>query len=203
MAPIEPEPRDLRPLEHYHVFSSSFGLCGLAWSPKGVTAFQLPEGDRRALEARMRKGARQERRGELRRGELPQAAERAVTKLKRYFEGEKTDFSDLSLDLDACSPFDRGVYQAALSVRWGETATYGELARRIGSPQAARAVGHALSKNPVAIIVPCHRILAAGAKIGGFSAHGGIALKERLLRLEGVDRGAGASAQQHLFALLR
>jgi methylated-DNA-[protein]-cysteine S-methyltransferase len=198
MAPIKPDPRDLRPPEHYHIFSSSFGLCGLAWSEKGVTAFQLPEGEKRALEARMRKGARQERRGEP-----PQMAECAVKKLQRFFDGEKIDFSDLSLDLDACRPFDKAVYHAALSVRWGETATYGDLARKIGSPNAARAVGYALSKNPIAIIVPCHRIVAAGAKIGGFSAHGGVALKERLLRLEGGDPGADAAPQQHLFAQRR
>jgi methylated-DNA-[protein]-cysteine S-methyltransferase len=195
MAPLKAEPKDLRSLEHYHIFRSSFGLCGVAWSQEGVTAFQLPEGDKQALEARLRKGARRERRGEL-----PPTAERAVTKLKRYFDGEKVDFFDLPLDLDGCSPFNTSVYDAARSIAWGKTATYGDLARKIGSPHAARAVGHALARNPVAIIIPCHRILAAGARIGGFSAHGGVALKERLLELESASRGADASSERRLFA---
>jgi methylated-DNA-[protein]-cysteine S-methyltransferase len=198
MVPIKAERRSLQPVEHYHIFNSSFGRCGVAWSQKGVTAFQLPEGDEHALEARMRRRARQEQRDQL-----PQTAERAVTKLKRYFDGEKVDFSDLPLDLRACSPFNKAVYDAALSVQWGDTATYGALARKIGSPRAARAVGHALSRNPIAIIIPCHRILAAGAKIGGFSAHGGVALKERLLGLEGASRGADAFPRRQLFAQLR
>jgi methylated-DNA-[protein]-cysteine S-methyltransferase len=169
-------------MDQYHVFDSFLGLCGIVWSPKGVTRVQLPERDTSALHARMPKGERQEREG------LPRDVARAVAKLTRYFEGEKVDFVDLSLDLSACSAFNREVYEAARLVSWGETATYGELARRAGSPGAARAVGHALARNPVAIVIPCHRILSAGAKIGGFSAHGGIALKERLLGLEGVRR---------------
>jgi methylated-DNA-[protein]-cysteine S-methyltransferase len=199
MVPIQPPPKQMKPpsAEHYCIFSASIGLCGIAWSEHGVTAFQLPEGDRRALEARMRRDARQEWRHEP-----PQQAAHAVTKLKQYFDGEKVAFSDLTLDLHACSLFHKAVYEAARKVAWGETTTYGQIARNIGSPHAARAVGHALSRNPIAIIIPCHRVLAAGAKIGGFSAHGGIEIKERLLEMEGAKRSAGASAQQLLFSSL-
>ena len=181
-------------MEHYHIFDVPFGACGIAWSQQGVTRFQLPEGDRGALEARMRPGARKEWKAEL-----PRPAAYAVAKLKRYFNGEEVDFSDLPLDLSNCSSFHKAVYDAARLVGWGETASYGELARKVGSPRAPRAVGHALSKNPIAIIVPCHRILAAGAKIGGFSAHGGVALKERLLALEGARLRAAPTLQRSLF----
>ena len=83
-------------------------------------------------------------------------------------------------------PFESGVYAAARAIPWGQTVSYGELARQTSSPGAARAVGQALSRNPVPIIIPCHRILAKGNRIGGFSAHGGTFAKERLLALEGV-----------------
>ena len=94
------------------------------------------------------------------------------------------------------SDFHRQVYEAARKLGWGETVTYGELARRVGDPAAARAVGHALANNPVAIIVPCHRILAAGNKIGGFSAFGGVGSKERLLTMEGVAVGRPQKLQE-------
>jgi methylated-DNA-[protein]-cysteine S-methyltransferase len=181
-------------MEHYHIFETSFGPCGLAWSQNGVTSFQLPERDRRALRARMRQGERSEWKAEL-----PRIIARAAEKLKRYFNGEEAEFSELPLDLSNCNSFHRSVYEAARSVGWGETATYGALARKAGSPRAARAVGHALARNPVAIIIPCHRILAAGAKIGGFSAHGGAAVKERLLALEGVRLGTKSAPQRSLF----
>ena len=89
------------------------------------------------------------------------------------------------------APFERQVYAAARCIPWGQTVSYGELARRTGAPDAARAVGHALSRNPVPIIVPCHRVLAKGHRIGGFSAYGGAIAKERLLALEGVHVDAG------------
>ncbi|MBI3707329.1 MAG: MGMT family protein, partial [Proteobacteria bacterium] len=94
------------------------------------------------------------------------------------------------IDLVEVGPFHRRVYAAARSIGWGHTASYGELARQAGSLGAARAVGHALSRNPIAIIIPCHRILASGGKIGGFSAHGGTFAKVRLLSLEGVGVGS-------------
>jgi methylated-DNA-[protein]-cysteine S-methyltransferase len=183
-------------MEHYHIFDSPLGSCGIAWSEHGVTRFQLPEGDKRALAARMRAGARAECRGEL-----PRPVTDSVAKLKRYFSGEEIDFSDLTLDLAQCNSFYQAIYDAARSIAWGETTTYGGLARKAGSPRAARAAGTALSKNPIAIIIPCHRILAAGVKIGGFSAHGGVALKERLLELEGVRAGAESMRRLSLFPI--
>jgi methylated-DNA-[protein]-cysteine S-methyltransferase len=169
-------------------------------------------------------------------GALPSPIAQAIADLERYFRGEKVDFSTLRLDLRACSPFHKAVYDATRAIGWGAVATYGdvrhsfidrcdyhgvfapgyrrikkparaatgmsllEIARGVGSPGAARAVGHALSRNPIAIIIPCHRILAAGGKIGGFSAHGGTSAKARLLEIEGARLGQGAAANYDLFS---
>lgn len=180
--------------EHYRILEAPFGICGIAWSQRGVTRFQLPEGGKSALRARMQKDCRVEWRSAS-----PQIVAYAEAKLQRYFKGEEVDFSDLPLDLSNCAPFHQAVYNAARAIVWGKTATYGALARKVGSPRAARAVGHAMSKNPLAVIIPCHRILAAGSKIGGFSAHGGVAVKTRLLELEGVRPGAASTRQNSLF----
>lgn len=179
-------------MDRYHIFDTAFGLCGVAWSRQGLTCVQLPEGDRQAMERRLQKGIRQECTDDL-----PIRPAQAVAKLRQYFIGEHVDFSDLPLDLGASGAFHDAVYRATRSVPWGGTATYGELARKIGSPDAARAVGNALARNPIAVIIPCHRILAAGGKIGGFSAYGGVSSKERLLGIEGLCRRSDASRLSH------
>jgi methylated-DNA-[protein]-cysteine S-methyltransferase len=180
-------------MECYHIFATPFGFCAIAWSEQGVTRFQLPECDKQSLMDRMGSASQE------RQDDLPRRIEVVVAKVERYFNGERVEFSDAPLDLRARRPFDMAVYEATRAVAWGEIATYGEIARKAGSPLAARAVGHALSRNPIAIIIPCHRILAAGAKIGGFSAFGGVAVKEQLLGLEGARRRAAAPARS-LFA---
>jgi methylated-DNA-[protein]-cysteine S-methyltransferase len=104
-----------------------------------------------------------------------------------YFEGEETDFSGVRLDLGEQDPFFERIYAAARRVAWGHTTTYGALAKELGGgPEAARDVGQAMARNPVALIIPCHRILAAGGRVGGFSAPGGWAAKIRMLELEGL-----------------
>jgi len=152
-----------------------------------MTRFQLPERDEAALARRMAKADRWS-------GVVPSPIAQTIADIERYFRGEKIDFSNLRLDLRVCSPFHKAVYDATRAIGWGAVATYGEIARGVGSPGAARAVGHALSRNPIAIIIPCHRILAAGGKIGGFSAHGGASAKARLLEIEGTRLGRGAAA---------
>lgn len=98
--------------------------------------------------------------------------------------GEPRDLRDLPLELDGLPEFQRRVYEIARTIPPGSTLSYGELARRMGVPGAARAVGQALGKNPFPIVVPCHRVLAAGGKMGGFSAAGGVSTKARMLRIE-------------------
>lgn len=190
MRTIEKPPRSM----HYCIFESAIGVCGLAWSRAGLTRFQLPEADRLATEKRLQGGS-----DGPTRNDPPPPVGRAIAGLQRYFAGERIDFSGVEVDLEGVPPFYVRVYDVARRIGWGETATYGELAARAGSPGAARGVGQALSRNPVAVIIPCHRILASGNKVGGFSAYGGTVSKERLLALEGVRLGMRSDRGQLSF----
>ena len=172
--------------EHHLVFGTRMGACGIAWSERGVTRVQLPERTPAATERRLM--GRPANRGV---GKPAAPVREAIAMLERYFAGEPIDFASVALDLTGVGPFHRKVYEAARSLGWGQTASYGDLARQAGSPGAARAVGQAMGHNPVPIIIPCHRVLASGRKIGGFSAFGGAVTKERLLALEGVHLGSG------------
>ena len=112
----------------------------------------------------------------------------AITAVQRYFNGEAVDFTDIALDLAARSAFDQRVYMTVRRITWGRTTTYGDVAKLIGrGPQAAREVGQAMAHNPVPVIIPCHRVLAAGGKLGGFSAPGGVDTKLHMLELEGIQ----------------
>ncbi len=103
--------------------------------------------------------------------------------LQRYFQGERADF-DVPLDLEGLTPFQMAVLKACARIPFGKTRTYGDLARELRRPQAARAVGGALARNPVPIVIPCHRVVGSGGCLGGFSAEQGIAVKRRLLDME-------------------
>ena len=180
----------------HQLFETPLGLCGIAWGASGVLAIQLPEPTPEAVRARLF----------LRSGDLPEAAppraiREAIQKVKRHLEGEAQDFAKVELDTTGLAPFHARVYEAARAIPSGRTRTYGELARALGSPGAARAVGQALAKNPFPVIVPCHRVLASGGRAGGFSAHGGRATKARILALEGValEVGKGPEAKGSLF----
>jgi methylated-DNA-[protein]-cysteine S-methyltransferase len=164
----------------YCLFDTAIGPCGVAWSRVGVTRLQLPEADRGMTEPRLRTRAASA--GEA----MPAAIDRLIADIRSYMTGRSVDFGAIAIDLPRIDPFERKVYVAARAIPWGQTLSYGELARQIGSADAARAVGRALARNPVPIIIPCHRILAKGRRIGGFSAPGGTVTKERLLALEGV-----------------
>jgi methylated-DNA-[protein]-cysteine S-methyltransferase len=185
----------MNPAAHrYHIFETAGGWCGIAWNSVGITRFQLPASNARTTERNLL------RRLTVTEPGTPASAERAaVDAVKRYFAGEKTDFSDVQLDLNEQESFFKHVYAAARRVRWGQTTTYGALARELGAgAQAARDVGQAMARNPVALIIPCHRVLAAGGKVGGFSAPGGSAAKIRMLQLEGIRVGPPPAAQQSL-----
>ena len=122
-----------------------------------------------------------------------------IAAAKRYFAGEKIDFSDVAVDLGEQDELFTRIYAAARRLGYGETTTYGTLAKQLGGDwEMARDVGHAMAKNPVPLIIPCHRVLAAGGKVGGFSAPGGADSKVRMLELEGVRVGAKEPAQQSL-----
>jgi methylated-DNA-[protein]-cysteine S-methyltransferase len=115
---------------------------------------------------------------------LPPWVERLVDKLRRFAEGEPVDFPEVPLALDHLTSFGRHVVAACRRIPWGQTRTYGELAAECGAPGAARAVGSVMAKNRYPLIVPCHRVLAAGGQLGGYSAPEGLAMKRRLLAME-------------------
>jgi len=167
------------------IFDTALGFAGIAWNEAGVVRFQLPAAK---AETTTRNLLRKVPEAEA--AEPPPAIAQTVEAAKRYFAGEKIDFSDVTLDLEDQDDLFRAIYAAARRVRYGETTTYGGLAKAIGRTdwEAAREVGQAMAKNPVALIIPCHRVLAAGNKIGGFSAPGGAETKAKMLALEGVRR---------------
>lgn len=174
---------------HHHLFDTVIGACGLAWRGSALVALQLPEADRAATERRL--CAKAQSAGPA---EPPPAMQALIADITRYLAGEKVDFSAVAVDLAGVDDFRRKLYDTMRAIAWGSTTTYGELARRAGldHPEAARDVGEAMGRNPVPIVIPCHRVLAAGKKLGGFSAHGGPKTKERLLALEGVHFDGGA-----------
>jgi methylated-DNA-[protein]-cysteine S-methyltransferase len=178
----------------YLIFATVSGFCGIAWNDAGITRFQLPA---RSAEATERKLLR--RLPGAKPGTPGQDVLEAIAAVQRYFAGEEVDFSDIRLDLDEQEGFFKQIYAAARHVGWGHTTTYGTLAKELGAgPEAARDVGQAMAKNPVPLIIPCHRVLAAGGRVGGFSAPGGSAAKIRMLELEGVHVGPPQPAQQSL-----
>lgn len=181
-------------IHRYTIFETQGGFCGIAWNDVGITRFQLPTADEAATERLFLR-----RLPKAERGTPPPHIEDAIAATKRYFAGERVDFSHLILDLRDQDEFFRRIYSAARNVGWGHTTTYGTLAKELGAgPEAARDVGQAMAKNPVALIIPCHRVLAAGGKLGGFSAPGGGMSKTRMLELEGVRLGPPEPAQQSL-----
>ncbi|UVC09075.1 methylated-DNA--[protein]-cysteine S-methyltransferase [Rhizobium sp. TH2] len=183
-----------RKIQHYHIFETAGGFCGIAWNDAGITRFQLPtsthDGTERLLPRRIA-GAEP--------ATPPVEVADTIAQVKRYFAGETVDFSDVTLDLSNQEDFFKEIYAAARRIGWGHTTTYGTLAKELGArPEAARDVGEAMAKNPVALIIPCHRVLAAGNKIGGFSAPGGSNSKQRMLELEGVQVAPPKPVQQSL-----
>jgi methylated-DNA-[protein]-cysteine S-methyltransferase len=161
------------------LFDTAIGTGGIAWGDQGVVGIQLPEPDPAALRARIRR-----RFSSALETEPPPAIGRAMRGMTELLNGGTADLSDVVLDFDGVPEFDRQVYAVARTVPAGETTSYGEIATRLGDVHLARDVGQALAHNPFPIVVPCHRVLAAGGKLGGFSARGGVRTKQQLLEIE-------------------
>ncbi len=172
------------------VLETVIGFMGIAWSEKGLIRLCLPEKSRDAVERRLMRHA-----GVASNTEQPQWVVKLVASIKAYAAGEDVDFSGVPVDLDGVDDFRLAIYDAARKLGYGETTTYGELAKRAGRPGLPRETGAALGANPVPLVIPCHRILAAGGKIGGFSAPGGSTTKEKMLAMEGVRVGPPPPAQ--------
>jgi methylated-DNA-[protein]-cysteine S-methyltransferase len=174
------------------VFDTAIGPTGIAWGPQGVVAVQLPERSVEATRARLarRVPAADEVAGHE---ALPEPARRAVDGIGALLSGGSDDLLDVVVDLSDVADFDRLVYTSLREVGPGRTTTYGELAAAVGAPGEAREVGAALGRNPVPLVVPCHRVLAADGKLGGFSAYGGATSKLALLQIEGAEPGGAIS----------
>ncbi|MFC1456872.1 methylated-DNA--[protein]-cysteine S-methyltransferase [Microvirga arabica] len=166
----------------YTLFETAIGLCGLAWNERGVTGFQLPEDDPSSTRNRIAK-----RFPGIVETSPPSDIQRIIADVTALLQGEARSLSAVPLDMNGVSDFDCRVYEVARSIPPGRVLTYGEVASRLGIDNA-RAVGQSLGRNPFAVIVPCHRVVAADGKLGGFSANGGASTKLRLLAIEGARR---------------
>ena len=162
----------------YALFPTAIGLCGIAWTERGICAVRLPEADDAGIARGLARALRAIE------AAPPPAVRNAMTRIAGLLAGAADDLADLTLDLDGIAEFERRVYAEARRIPPGRTVTYGEIAAALGEPGAARAVGRALGSNPIPLIVPCHRVLAAGGGYGGFSAPGGVTTKLRLLAIE-------------------
>jgi len=168
------------------LFDTAIGVCGIAWGPQGVLAVQLPEADPLRTRERLLK-----RLSPLPEATPPVMVQAAIDGVQAVLEGRsRGDLREIALDMSRLTPFQRQVYDFVRAIPPGQTRTYGEVAQALGDPGLARAVGQAMGHNPFAPVVPCHRVLAAGNKPGGFSASGGARTKLRMLMMEGaLDRG--------------
>ncbi len=176
--------------EGYACFDTALGTCGIAWGREGLLGVQLPEFDASATRVRM-----QRRFPHLAEAPPPTEVLQAIAGVQGLLRGERVDLRSIRLDMSGVPEFHQRTYALARCLAVGETITYGEMARRLGQPGAARAVGQAMGSNPFAPVVPCHRVLAAGGRSGGFSAPGGAHTKLRMLAIE----GAAPNGQPSLF----
>ena len=172
----------------FALFDTPIGTCAVAWSGRGIAGLQLPEPTPEATRARVKRRWPDAVEAAF----VPAGVQRALDRVQGLLAGDAVDLADIPLDLDAAPDFHRRVYEVARTIPPGRTMNYGEIAKRLGTPHESREVGQALGKNPVAIIVPCHRVLGADGRMGGFSANGGVSTKRRMLEIEGAPEvGAG------------
>jgi methylated-DNA-[protein]-cysteine S-methyltransferase len=168
----------------FALFPTPLGHCAIAWSDRAVVGTQLPESDEHATRRRIGRrfaGATE--------AAPPPVVQRAIDRVSALLRGEHDDLTDLILDMNGVPEFNQRVYEAARRIPPGTVITYGDVARRVGEPNASQAVGQALGNNPFAPIVPCHRVVSADGKMHGFSAGGGTATKLRMLTIEGWRSG--------------
>ena len=177
-------------MSSYHIFETVIGWAGIVWTEQGLIGAHLPEHDPefvlRSFERRFPDVVDAD--------PTPEMAE-VVESIRALMRGEKADLSTAPLDLTRVPEFNAKVYEIARRIPAGETLTYGQIAVKLGDRLLARDVGAALGKNPMPIVVPCHRVTAAGGKLGGFTARGGANTKLKLLEIEGAAAAAEARAK--------
>ncbi|MCP8883415.1 methylated-DNA--[protein]-cysteine S-methyltransferase [Devosia sp. XJ19-1] len=166
-------------------FDTALGRFGIGWTDKGLARLLLPGDDETVLLERLNRGTTQP-------GEPTRMISALMNSIEDYAEGEAVDFADVPLDLAGVPDFHSRAYDLLIKIGWGQTVTYGDLARQLGDIGLSRAVGQAMGANPIPLVIPCHRVLASDGKPGGFSAPGGTATKVKMLALEGVSIGTPA-----------
>ena len=167
--------------QHYTLFDTAIGMCGIEWGPRGINGVQLPMGSEEKTRARIR-----QRHGDIEEAQPTTEVKATIGRIVDLLAGKRDDLTDIALDLDGVPEFNRGVYDIARTIPPGQTMTYGDIAKKLGGVELSRDVGQALGHNPCPIVVPCHRVLAAGNKPGGFSARGGVENKLKMLAIEGA-----------------
>jgi len=178
--------------QRFALFETAIGTCGIVWTARGICGVQLPEKDAAATRARVH------RRHPTAVEAVPSAETRhAIDGIVALLSGEKRALTDIAIDDERQAAFNKRVYAIARRIPAGQIMTYGEIAERLGDKTLARAVGQAMGENPTPLIMPCHRVLAAGGKTGGFSASGGVVTKLRLLTIEGAEP-SGPTLFDHL-----
>jgi methylated-DNA-[protein]-cysteine S-methyltransferase len=178
--------------QHFALFDTAIGTCGIAWTVRGVCSMQLPEKDAAATLARVHR-----RHPTAVESTPPADIQHAIDGIVALLAGERRDLSDVKVDDEGQADFNKRVYAIVRQVPPGSTMTYGDIAERLGDKTLARAVGQAMGENPTPVIMPCHRVMAAGGKTGGFSAPGGIVTKLQLLTIEGAQP-RGPTLFEHL-----
>ena len=168
--------------QYLTLFETSLGRCGLAWGEHGIVAASFPAGGDDKTCARMRRRAK----SAIETDERPAYVQRLISDIAALFEGERKDLSRTSVDRSGFSNFDDKVFDLTLEIPPGELKTYGELARTLGDVGLSRRVGQSLGRNPIPIIIPCHRVVGADGAMTGFSAPGGTVTKKALLKIEGA-----------------
>ena len=171
----------------FALFDTAIGRCGVAWTERGISFVQLPEANDARTRARIARSC-----PGVSESAPPPGVARAIAGMTSLVAGARIDLTTVAIDLSSVPAFHRRVYEITRAIPPGRTRTYGEIATELGDLSASRAVGQALGRNPVPLIVPCHRVLAASGKSGGFSASGGVALKRELLAIEGALPREGA-----------
>lgn len=177
------------------LFDTAIGRCGVVWGERGLLGLQLPEANDTATKARLR-----QKTSHAPDADPPPHVARAIDAMARLLRGETADLDFIAVDMTNVPDFNRNVYVVARTIQPGDTLTYGDIAARLGDKLLSRAVGKALGENPLPIVIPCHRVLAANGKTGGFSANGGVTTKFRMLQIERAKIGNETHEAPMLFA---
>lgn len=162
------------------IFETSIGPCGLIWSKTEIVGLALPEQNKKILKERLNQRESQLASFE----EAPLWVKKIIARLQKHLEGKSQDFSKVPVGFPSKTEFQKKVYQVVRKIPPGQVLTYKEVGLQLGKPGASRAIGSAMGKNPIPLIIPCHRVVGSAGKPGGFTAHGGLTTKTKLLKLE-------------------